>query len=372
MQCISSRPILDYRQIARGMTMMLLLTPVAHATTPGQMAELSLEEILSLPTDKFGLTALDYDQPIEPWQFSMLFSRLTLRGYQQGSKSLSDEQVQFSPGETRTNENFPILPTIIDQDIALFTLSYAISHADNLIIALPLIRQSTEHRSIVANYPEFTIDSQGLGDFTLSYRTRIKHWDNQDLGVSIGFSAPTGSINEAGDTPRDPGDQQLPYTMQLGSGTWDFPLSLYYHNRQGESKWGLNLQAKIRTGRNDRDYRIGDRASVSGWWRGSSLFSSRIQPIMKLGYHYSGKIKGQDRELLVSGNFPYPAGITNPRFYGGKTVHFSLGLAYHPKRISTLSNYGFSVEVGKPLYQSLNGVQPKQHLQLSVQWHLNY
>ena len=34
--------------------------------------------------------------------------------------------------------------------------------------------------------------------------------------VGAGVSLPTGSIDEEGDTPRAPGDQQLPYTMQLG------------------------------------------------------------------------------------------------------------------------------------------------------------
>ncbi len=362
---------LTFLTIPTSLAALVLLAPAAYATTPAEMAELSLEEILSLPTDQFGLTSLDYAEPADPWQFSFLLSRQERRGYVNGSDRLGDSEVFFTPGsEPRTDRNFPILPTEISQDVALFTLSYTLDADSSITVSLPLISQSTDHLSIVSDYPVFTIDTQGIGDFTASYRLRLKHWDHQSFGVSVGLSAPSGSINEKGDTPRAPGDQQLPYTMQLGSGTWDFPLSMYYYNEQNADHWGLNLQAKVRTGKNSRDYRTGDRISLGGWWRGAT--TSRFQPIVKLGYHFSGRIHGQDKTLLVPGDFPYPAAITDPDNFGGKTVNLSLGILFSPKKTDKMRKYGLSFEVGKPLYQSLNGIQLKQHLQVSMQWHLNF
>ena len=65
---------------------------------------------------------------------------------------------------------------------------------------------------------------------------------------------PTGSIDEEGDTPRAPGSQQLPYTMQLGSGTWDFPLFLSFRKYEARWDWGMDASYTLRTCSNDRDY----------------------------------------------------------------------------------------------------------------------
>ena len=65
---------------------------------------------------------------------------------------------------------------------------------------------------------------------------------NSSLRVVAG-SAFLGSIDEEGDTPRAAGDQQLPYTMQIGSGTWDLPAALVFEKSNssfvGEAMFAL-------------------------------------------------------------------------------------------------------------------------------------
>jgi hypothetical protein len=59
--------------------------------------------------------------------------------------------------------------------------------------------------------------------------------------------------------------------------------------------------------------------------------------------------------LLVNAPIPYPASITNPELYGGKKASLGLGLTW---KLSEA--YRLSLEVSKPLYQHLNGPQPKE------------
>ena len=57
---------------------------------------------------------------------------------------------------------------------------------------------------------------------------------NSSILVNLGFSLPTGSIDEKGRTPKDANvDTQLPYTMQLGSGTYDIKPSIVYFRSCG-------------------------------------------------------------------------------------------------------------------------------------------
>jgi len=175
---------------------------------------------------------------------------------------------------------------------------------------------------------------------------------------------PVGSIDQKGDTPRAPGNQQLPYTMQLGSGTWDIPAALNYTSNETSWTWGAKLLAKIRTGKNDRNSRLGDRIALSLWgrWRTQSM----VRPTAKITYIHWDRIHGGDDELLVPGSFPYPSGITNTDFFGGKKLNASLGIELGKQTQS------FIIEVGTPVYQSLNGVQPKEKLHLRASWNTKF
>jgi hypothetical protein len=76
---------------------------------------------------------------------------------------------------------------------------------------------------------------------------------------------------------------------------------------------------------------------------------------------YSLPIHGQDDSLLVNSPFPYPAGITNPDLYGGKKINVRLGILWQIAK-----DYRLSLEIGKPVYQNLNGPQPKEKWQSAV------
>ena len=111
--------------------------------------------------------------------------------------------------------------------------------------------------------------------------------------------------------------------MQLGSGTFDFPLELRFQNHSfGDLTLGLT--ANIRTGTNSRHYRLGNNYGINARYK--IEHSAKLHSFIGLAYQYSDSIKGRDNDLIVNGPFPFPAGITNPQLYGGKKINFRVGL----------------------------------------------
>ena len=71
---------------------------------------------------------------------------------------------------------------------------------------------------------EFTTETEGFGDTTLSALIRFFEREHQSAHLNAGFSIPTGSIEETDDILTPMGMRptvRLPYPMQLGSGTFD-------------------------------------------------------------------------------------------------------------------------------------------------------
>jgi hypothetical protein len=179
--------------------------------------------------------------------------------------------------------------------------------------------------------------------------------------LGVGVSVPTGSIDEEGDTPRAPGDQQLPYTMQLGSGTWDIPLLLSFRKYGAQWDWGVNADFTWRTGKNDRDYRLGHKAGVAGWvqWKGFTAFS----PGMRLHYRWRGTIAGQDATLLVPNpTFPYPAPVTNPGAFGGEQIDLTAFV-----RFPFANGWYTEASYSQPIYLDLNGPQSSEKYHFSIE-----
>ena len=317
-------------------------------STPSEFAEMSFQDLLNVD-----ITETDIDTSPRKWSVSLQFKAAEFDGYMIDDSDVSRDDVLFVPGEeARTDENFPVLPTVINQYAKVIQIGYQLQHDFKLGLQIPLIRQETDHISVVPGYDEFLISSEGLGDVVVTGHYEYLSNEQYSVWISGGISFPTGSIDEQGDTPRAAGNQQLPYTMQLGSGTFDLPLEIGYRNK-GDYPFSVSLSARIRTGSNDRDYRLGNNYELNGKYNfvlneTSTLFSGAE-------ISYADSIHGQDDEITVDGAFPYPAGITNPDLYGGTKVRLYAGLNY------TATDWlQIQINGSKPVYQNLNGPQPKE------------
>ena len=92
-----------------------IFTLRSHAqSVPADLLDLSIEELFSTHIrDSENLTAAENNR----WNVSYTYQKSRFEDYLDGSNRISVADVLFSPGEEpRTNKNFPVVPTKIEQD----------------------------------------------------------------------------------------------------------------------------------------------------------------------------------------------------------------------------------------------------------------
>ena len=299
-------------------------------TVPTDLLDLSIEELFEANV----VTEAERAEVARRWHLSYTYAVSDYHDYYLGTQRIGYDEVLFQPGqEDRTNSNYPVVPTEIKQEVHALRLAYDLTPAVTLRAQLPLVMQSTDHISIVPGYDAFNISSEGVGDIALVVDGIVSQSLSSIWKLGAGVSVPSGSIDEGGDTPRAPGNQQLPYTMQLGSGTWDIPLLLSFRKYGARWDWGANADVTWRTGKNDRDYR----------WRGT--------------------IAGQDETLLVPNpQFPYPAPVTNPSAFGGEQIDLTVFV-----RFPFADGWYAEASYAQPLYLDLNGPQSSEKYHFSIE-----
>lgn len=305
------------------------------------------------------------------WHLGYQYVRSVFDGYRDGTGSVSDSSLLGPPNGT----TYPILQQEIVQEAHTFKLAYDFARWGSVSLVTPYIRQSTDHKSIVPGFSNFTIESDGIGDISLMGTVLAFERELHAIRVSAGVSFPAGSIREKGHTPAGPGSQ-LPYTMQLGSGTWDVPLNVSYAGASSSSipwvgpvNWGTQVLGKVRSGKNSRGYRLGNRLAIQSWLRLRPF--AWFEPSIKLDTQFWGRIHGHDR------NFPgpiYPTPVADPKNFGGTKLSLAVGATFRvPElgdsviyRILGAQSLGF--EIGRPVYQSLNGPQPEEDWRMTISW----
>lgn len=307
------------------------------------------------------------------FHFSANYINVKFDGYMDGTKKLSIEDVLWSgpgSGEARTDKNFPVVPTVIHQELVQFKGAYELSERFTISLSIPYIRQETEHVSIANNFEDFTIVSEGLGDIELAVSHLQQLSQSSKLLMNLGLSLPTGSIDKKGDTPTPGPDNQLPYTMQLGSGTYDIKPSIHYFGSAGNWTYGADLNLTLRTGKNDRDYRLGNVYQAGVWTR--YALTDWLEPSIRLNGIVWDEISGKDPALPYdSSTDRYPAAVVKPDNFGGTKLLAVAGLRLKDPR-GRLENSFLELEVGTPFYQKLNGPQPSEDWRFSASFVLKY
>ena len=344
-----------------GITAALLLVSggrVVAQTVPTDLLDLSIDDLFEANV----VSETEQAEESRQWHVSYTYAVSDYDEYYIGTNAVSYDDVLFEPGaEARTEYNYPVVPTEITQEVHALRVAYDLTDATTLRAQLPFVMQSTDHISIVPGYDAFNISSEGVGDIAFVADSIVRQSLNSVWKVGAGVSLPTGSIDEEGDTPRAPGDQQLPYTMQLGSGTWDFPVFVSFRKYEASWDWGVDASYTLRTGKNDRDYRLGDKAGLGGWlmWKGASV----VRPGIRLDYRWQGDIDGEDVSLRVPNPaFPYPAPVTNPNAFGGDQIDLTV-FARAPFADSWYVEAAYS----QPIYLDLSGPQTSEKFHFSIE-----
>ncbi|MDX8412832.1 MAG: transporter [Mariprofundales bacterium] len=231
-----------------------------------------------------------------------------------------------------------------------------------------------------AGTPGFTMQSKGLADTMLMAKYRLYADDglipSRELSLFGDLSIPTGSIDKRNTThPLTMRQKELlPYSMQLGSGTWDPSFGLLYQRSTSPWWWGIDARYTARFGHNKRNYRLGNRTQVDGYLM--------YQP------HYAfvlyGELNGDWRERIhgemdeaVSGTSgrttqgdattPYMTPLWDPANTGKSQLFTTIGAQWQPLPLQIVD-----VGVQLPLWQHMNGLQLKDKWRVAVTWYIEF
>jgi hypothetical protein len=201
----------------------------------------------------------------------------------------------------------------------------------------------------------------GLQDVRVSALFSVHEQGRVRAHLQGGFSVPVGAIDAAAATAgAGPDPVQLPYPLQMGSGTFDLLPGLTFHMQNEVASLGLQVKGTVRLGENDRGWKLGDAVQADAWagyrksrWVSFSLGAS---------YHSWGSVKGTDPALDARES---PA--HDPLAQGGTRVSLPIGvnLVFPPGRFE---GHRFGVDFQLPLHQDLEGPQLRQRWSLVVGW----
>ena len=286
------------------------------------------------------------------WMVSLRSMRMDMDGNRDGSSRMSSAGV-FAEG-------YMIAPESMTMDMQMLGAMYGVSEDLTVMLMLPWLDIEMDH--LRANGAKFTTRSSGIGDVKFSGLYKLGQWGVHQLNLNAGLSIPTGSIDEKDDTPMG-ANQHLPYPMQLGSGTWDLLPGLTLLGRAAELSWGAQGVAVVRLGENDNDYTLGDGFNLTGWV--SRAWTPDWQTSLRLDAQWWGNIHGSDKKIpaMMIGIVP----TADPDLRAGRRVDLLVGAAFTPQA-GLLCGHRLALEVGRPVYQNLDGPQLETDWSATLGW----
>jgi len=298
--------------------------------------------------------------------FSYQFSSMTMDDLGKANHRLPTSDTLAGSNK---KANYMVIPTEMKVDTHQFAFMYAPSDALTWMASLPFIKKNTNYL-ISPLHPidpdeTFKTTASGVGDLKLFNLVNLKRVKTGQLILGLGLSFPTGATDEADHILALPKREktQLPYSMQLGSGTYDALTSLTYKQVLTSRSWGAKGSTVTRFG-NNNGYSLGNRASIQVWhaWP----LNDELGLSLRLGAEQWDNIDGFDERnkipvtLKTGGkNYQTMPGL-DPHQYGGTQLDLACGL----NGVYGSGKHRLALEISSPVKQDLEGPQMQRDLVL--------
>ena len=214
-----------------------------------------------------------------------------------------------------------------------------------------------------------SMNSQGAGDTMLMTKTLLYADDylipTSQVSLLLGVSIPTGSIDQ------DDTGQILPYSMQLGSGTFDPFIGVLYEGSSSPFWWGANASYLARAYENYKSYNLGDEYRLDLY--GMYQLRHNLVGELQIKGKYVGDLEGEAQEIEQDGdghmngnpNMAFMSNLYDPDNYGGSTVDLTTGVQWQPFR-----NHILNAQFSFPLFPNLHGTQMERDFTASVTYYI--
>lgn len=282
------------------------------------------------------------------------YKNMSMLGLLDGDSDVTPAEVVAAAGAY----GYMMTPTSMQMDMHMVGAMYGLTDD----VTLMAMGQYMEKDMEMVNRAGVTskMDSQGWGDTAISALVRLYEEDAKHAHATFGLSLPTGETDFKGVRMGAYGN--LPYGMQLGSGTYDPILGLTYVGREQGFSYGAQANAKFRMGTNDEGYSLGNEYVATSWvarnvtdW---ASLSARVE-----GKHV-GKIDGADANTIGLSAMTLGA---DPANHGGDSVNLGLGVNLLATE-GALEGHRLEFEYVTPIYQNLNGPQMETQHTFLVSW----
>jgi len=269
--------------------------------------------------------------------FSYHYMGMFMKGALTGSEEISTETIF---------ENYINSPEKMKMDMHILSLMFAPSDEITLML---MANYTSKSMDIFTNTLEvFNTNSSGFGDISVMGLYKIMYEPKQAAHFNVGFSIPTGSIDQRDNTPMM-NNTLLGYSMQLGSGTFDVIIGGTYFNQLENFSWGAQTLYKSRIGKNSKHYTLGDRAEATIW--SAFKVSKKLSLSTSINYYKLKNLEGYDSDLNSMMN-----PLVNSINSGRSQIDFGIGSNYIIPSTS-LNKLRLSIQASYPLYQNANGIQ---------------
>lgn len=271
--------------------------------------------------------------------FSYRYMYMNMEDLNRGSENTS-----FADALTQ----YMVTPTSMPMQMHMLGAMYAPSDNVTLMVMANYLTSEMDHVTRMGGI--FTTEASGFGDTKVAAMYKFFNKDKQQLHAQVGVSIPTGSIDEQDATPAStPNEVILPYPMQIGSGTFDGEFALTYLKQWSNWSFGTQARTTVRFGKNDNDYRLGNRYNLNNWAAFTATkwlsFSGRIE----LGA--IDRIEGTNSALN-------PMMVITADTQNSGMTYANAGLGFNLYAFKgSLKNLRFGFEAALPIFQNMNGVQ---------------
>jgi hypothetical protein len=313
------------------------------------------------------------------FRFKITPSVMYMDGLRSGTSSVATSSILGVPGPGK----YMAAPD--SMEMKMLSLSAGYSFTDDFFAGLMFMymenRMDMKFNAAMqtnTGLPGFVMKSEGMGDTMLMTKYRLFANDplipTRQASLFVGLSLPTGSIDEKNENHPVPARrvEQLPYGMQLGSGTFDPTLGILYQGSASPWWWGANLTGTWRFYDNARGYQLGDRYALDGYLMRQVRYDTLVQ--VQLNGVVQGDIGGvmdayADGTSGRANTGPNPNSPMTPLWetdnYGGSKVHATVGMQWQPRPLHILD-----LSVQAPLYQNLNGPQLEDDWRVMFTWYV--
>lgn len=299
---------------------------------------------------------LDHTHDKGDWTFLFRYSQASRRNLLAGTVPVSVGAVTNTSANCQGATPVPVSGRYCQVPItstrSTYTMGAMYAPRDRLTFALllPLVTNHLEQWTWAGAKVDDTI---GIGDAKLLFLIPFIQKGDELTQFNFGISFPTGSIQQ-----KDANGQRLPYTMQLGSGSWDAIWGITYTGEFEAISWGGQFESQYRISDNSIGYRLGTVYHASAWVSGG--ISDWVSVSARFAWTRVGNIHGVDPTLDKT-----LTPLNDNMKQGGTTLQVGPGLNV---LLPFAGGQRLAVELVFPVYEDLDGPQLASDMTIIAGW----